>query len=59
MPIEVDVVEADVQFLGLDWIDKFELYLGATGNVFVSSPENVSMKVVRNFGHIYFDWKEA
>lgn len=56
--IEVDVVKVDVPFLlRWDWIDKLNLCLDKTKNVLISSPENISIRAVRKFGHVYLECK--
>ena len=58
VPIEVDVVRANVPFLlGLDLLDKLQLYLDTTRDVLISSPGNISVPVVRKFRHVYLEWK--
>ena len=58
MPIEIDVVRANVPFLlELDLLDKLQLYLDTTRNVLISSPGNISLPVVRKSGHVYLEWK--
>ena len=58
MPIEADVFKSNVPFLlGLDWLDKLQLYLDTTRNVLIRSPGNISMPVVRKFGYVYREWQ--
>ena len=58
VPIEVNVVRANEPFLlGLDLLDKLQLYLDTTRNVLISSPGNISGPIVRKFGHVYLEWK--
>ena len=58
VPIDVDVVREKVPFLlGLDLLDKLQLYLDTTRNVLISSPGNITVPIVRKFGHVYLEWK--
>ena len=42
----------------MDWLDKLQLYLDTTRNVLISSPGNISIPVVRKFGHVYLEWEQ-
>ena len=56
LPIEGEVVRANLPFpLGLDLLDKLELYPDTTRNILISSLGNVSVQVVRMFGHVYLE----
>ena len=56
VPIEVDVARVNVLFLlGLDLLDKPQLYLDTTRKTLITSPGNISVPVVRKFGHVYLE----
>jgi len=53
----VDIVRADVPFLiGLDLLDKYKMYLNNVSNQLCFPQLDITVPVIRKFGHIYLEW---
>ncbi len=57
--IEVDVVQANVPLLiGLDILDKYQMYVNTVTNNLVAPFLEISTPLVRKLGHVYLAWAE-
>ena len=55
---KVDVVPVDVPFLiGLDFLDKYKLYVNTLENRLSGPDLNINVSLTRKLGHIYMEWK--
>lgn len=56
--IEIDVVAINVPLLlGLDFLDRHNMYVNNTTNRLVCVNEGIQVPLVRKMGHIFFEWE--
>lgn len=56
----VDVVRANVPLLiGLDFLDKYELYVNNVKNILCCSALDIQVPLKRKHGHVYLIWKKC
>jgi len=57
LPLFVSVIAFNVPFLlGLGIMDRYRMYVNSVTNHLICVNEDVSVPVVRKYGHIYLDW---